>query len=246
MRRRESGLVLIGVVLALLAPAPAPAVPVLVDTVVATVGAATVTAGDVALARALGLFGFTPGTGPIGAAEIERSIRARHLVDEAERLDVVVDEAQVEAAWRSLADRRGGSAALAGWLAANAVEPAWARRLLRDHLRHDRFVDLRFRAFVFVLEEDITAALGPGEHAPAARERARERLRAEIAERGLAEWLEEAAQRVPIRRLLSPGDAVPLPWPTPPPGARQSGHISSSMGTATAITTISSGSPSGQ
>ncbi|HSL52367.1 MAG TPA: hypothetical protein VK878_25135 [Candidatus Deferrimicrobiaceae bacterium] len=203
--------------LALLAPAPAPAVPVLVDTVVATVGAATVTAGDVALARALGLFGFTPTTGPIGAAEVDRSVRAHLVVDEANRLDIVVDEAEVEAAWRALAERWGGSAALAGWLADNAVEPAWARRLLRDDVRHERFVELRFRAFVFVLEEDVSAALGPGEHTPAARERAREWLRAEIAERRLAEWLEEAAQRVPVRRLLSPEDTVFLPWPKPPP-----------------------------
>jgi len=209
-------LILIGLLLALLAPGPAPAAPALVETVLATVGATTVTAGDVALARALGLFGFTPATGPIGAAEVERSIRAHLVVDEAERLDLVVDEAEVETAWRLLAGRRGGGAALAGWLDDNAIELAWARRLLRDHLRHERFVELRFRAFVFVLEDEVTAALGPGEHAPAARERARERLRAELADRRLAEWLEEAARRVPTRRLLSPDDTVSLPWPTPP------------------------------
>ena len=208
--------VLIGLVLALLAPGRAPAAPVLVETVVATVGATTVTAGDVALARALGLFGHAPATGPIGASELERSVRAHLIVDEADRLGIEIDEAEVEAAWRSLAGRRGGAAALVGWLTDNAIEPAWARRLLRDHLRHERFVELRFRAFVFVLEEDVTAALGPGEHPPEARERARERLRAEMAERRLAEWLEEAARRVPVRRLLSPGEAVVLPWPTPP------------------------------
>ena len=218
MRRAGArSLVLVGAVLALFVPTPAPAAPVLVDTVLATVGATTVTAADVALARALGLFGFTPTPGPIGAAEVDRSVRAHLVVDEANRLDIVVDEAEVEAAWRALAERWGGSAALAGWLADNAVEPAWARRLLRDDVRHERFVELRFRAFVFVLEEDVSAALGPGEHAPAARERARERLRAEIAERRLAEWLEEAAQRVPVRRLLSPEDTVFLPWPKPPP-----------------------------
>jgi hypothetical protein len=216
-RAGARGLILVGALLALLAPALTPAAPVLVDTVLATVGATPVTAADLALARALGLFGFTPATGPIGAAEVERSVRAHLVVDEANRLDIVVDEAEVEAAWRALAERWGGSAALAGWLADNAVEPAWARRLLRDDVRHGRFVELRFRAFVFVLEEDVSAALGPGEHAPAAREQARERLRTEIAERRLAEWLEEAAQRVPVRRLLSPEDAVPLPWPTPPP-----------------------------
>jgi hypothetical protein len=208
--------VLIVALVALGAPAPGAAAPALVDAVLAAVGAAPITASDVGLARALGLFGFTPAAGPIGAADVERLIRARLVVDETGRLDIGVDEAEVEVAWRALAERWGGGAALGGWLADNAVEPGWARRMLRDHLRYERFAELRFRAFVFVLEEDVSAALGPGEHAPAARERARERLRSEIADRQLAEWLEEAAHRVPIRRLLSPKDAVPLPWPTPP------------------------------
>jgi len=212
--RRVSALVLAA---GLLAPAPAATAPALVDAVLAAVDAAPVTAGDVALARALGLFGFTPSSpAPIVAADVERLIRARLVVDEAERLDIVIGDADLEAAWRALAERHGGGAALDARLARSAVEPAWARRMLRDHLRHERFVELRFRAFVFVLEDEVTAALGPGEHAPAARERARERLRAELADRRLAEWLEEAARRVPTRRLLSPDDTVSLPWPTPP------------------------------
>jgi hypothetical protein len=219
MRRPgERSLVLIGIVLALLAPGPAPAAPVLVDTVVATVGATPVTAGEVALARALGLFGFAPAAGPIEAADVERLLRVRLVLEEAQRLDIAVDEAEVETAWRALADRWGGDAALAEWLNVNAIEPEWARRMLRDHLRHERFVELRFREFVFVREADVTAALGSGEDTPAARDRARERLRTEEAERRLAEWLEEEAQDVPILRLLAPPDAVPLPWPTPPAG----------------------------
>ena len=146
----------------LLAPTPATAAPVLVDVVVAAVGDAPVTAGDVALARALGLFGFTPAPTPIVAADVERMIRAKLVVDESQRLDIGVGEAELEAAWEALAERHGGGAALAAWLAGHAVEPAWARRMLRDHLRHERFAELRFRAFVFVLEEEVSAALGPG------------------------------------------------------------------------------------
>jgi hypothetical protein len=202
----------LAVVTALLAPASAPAAPVLVDRVLAAVGDSLVTASDVALARGLALFGFQPAATSITAAEVERMIRARLVVDEARRLDLVVEEAEVEAAWRALADRRDGSAALAAWLADNAIEPAWARGRLADHLRHERFLELRFRAFVFVLEEDISAALGPGEHLPAARDRAREQLRAEIVGRRLAEWLQEAARRTRIRRLLPADQEVPLPW----------------------------------
>ena len=202
----------------LLAPAPAAAAPGLVDAVLAAVDAAPVTAGDVALARALGLFGFTPSSPvPIVAADVERLIRARLVVDEAERLDIVIGDAELEAAWRALAERHGGGAALDARLARSAVEPAWARRMLRDHLRHERFAELRFRAFVFVLEEEVSAALGPGEHPAEARDRARERLRSETAERGLAEWVEEAARRAQIRRLLPPEAVVSWPWSMPPP-----------------------------
>jgi hypothetical protein len=213
--RRVTALVLAA---GLLAPAPATAAPVLTDTVVAAVDGAPVTASDVALARALGLFGFTPSLpAPIVAADVERLIRATLVVDEAERLDIVIGDAELEAAWQALAERHGGGAALDAWLARSAVEPAWARRMLRDHLRHERFAELRFRAFVFVLEEEVSAALGPGEHPPDARDRARERLRSETAGRGLAEWVEEAARRAQIRRLLPPEAVVPLPWSMPPP-----------------------------
>jgi hypothetical protein len=202
----------------LLAPAPVATAPALVDAVLAAVDAAPVTAGDVALARALGLFGFTPSSpAPIVAADVERLIRARLVMDEAGRLDIVIGDAELEAAWQALAERHGGGGALHGWLARSAVEPMWARRMLRDHLRHERFAELRFRAFVFVLEEEVSAALGPGEHPPDARDRARERLRSETAERGLAEWVEEAARRAQIRRLLPPEAVVPLPWSMPPP-----------------------------
>jgi hypothetical protein len=200
----------------LLVPLAAAAAPALVDTVLAAVGGAPITASDVALARALGLFGFPPpAPAPIVAADVERLIRARLVVDEAARLDIGVGDTEVETAWRALAGRHGGEPALDAWLAAQAIEPAWARRMLRDHLRHERFADLRFRAFVFVLEEEVTAALGPGDHPPDARDRARERLRAETAERRLAEWVEEAARRAEIRRLRLPQAGVPLPVPSP-------------------------------
>jgi hypothetical protein len=197
--------------------APAGAAPVLVETVVAEVGGTPITAGDVALARALGLFDLPPAAGAITAEHVERYIRARLVVDEAARLDLAVEDAEVDAAWQRLAGARGGPVAFEAWLAGHAVEPAWARRLLREHLVQERFVELRFGAFVFVLEEDVTAALGPGQHTPEARARARERLRAEIAGRRLAEWLQETAQRVEVRRRLPPGGLVALPGLTTAP-----------------------------
>jgi hypothetical protein len=207
MRVRAPGLAgAAALVIALVVPLGAAAQPVVIDRLLATVGGRTITASDVALARALGLFDFTPVATPIAARDVERLVRVRLVLAEAERLAIEVEPSEVEAAWRALAERHGGDAALAAWLAEHAVEPAWARRMLRDHLRHARFIELRFRAFVFVPEQDVTAALGPGEHEAAARDRARDRLRSEAAARAVAEWLEEAAGRVPIHRWLAPDE----------------------------------------
>jgi hypothetical protein len=187
-----------------------------VETVVAVVNETPVLAGDVVLARALGLFGFEPAVGPLGPAEVERMIRARLVLEEAERVGIEASAADVDEAWRRLADRSGGEARLAAWLAEHAVEADWARRLVREDVRHDRFVELRFRAFVFVGEDEVDAALGPGPHPHEARDRARERLRSATAERRLAEWLREAAERARLRRLLAPDGTVTLDWPSRP------------------------------
>lgn len=197
-------------------PGPAAARPGLVETVVAVVNETPVLAGDVVLARALGLFGFEPAVGPLGPPEVERMIRARLVLEEAERVGIDASAPDVDEAWRGLADRAGGAEPLAAWLVEHAVETDWARRLLRDHVRHERFVELRFRAFVFVGEDEVDAALGPGPHPPEARDRTRERLRSAAAERRLAEWLREAAERARLRRLLAPDGTVALDWPARP------------------------------
>jgi hypothetical protein len=196
--------------------APPGAAAQLIEAVVAVVGDTPVTAGEVALARALGLFGFTPAVGPIAADDVERMIRARLVLAEAARLGIEPDPGELDAAWRRLAERAGGLGALASWLAAEAVEEAWARRLVADDRRHARFVELRFRAFVFVTEAEVAAALGPGTHAPAARDEARERLRSALAARRLDEWLRDAVQRVRLWRGLGPEATISLDWPARP------------------------------
>lgn len=187
----------------------------LVDAVLADAAGHTVTASEVALARALAVFGLAPSAAPIEADDVERVVGARLEVVEAERLGIGPSAAERDHAWAELADRLGGAAALAAWLARAAVEPEWARRLVEAELARQQFVDLRFRAFVFVTEADVTAALGPGDHPPAERERRRAALREAETDRRRAEWLREARGRLPVWIRLGPGESVPCPLPMP-------------------------------
>lgn len=210
------------VALALAAPRGAAAIATgpggFVDAVLAEADRRLVTASDVALARALGLFGLQPSAAPIGAPDLERTIGARLVLAEAERLDIGPPPEAVEQAWQAVTARLGGAAALTAWLARAGVEPDFARAAVADEARRRHFVDLRFRAFVFVPERDVTQALGPGPHDAEARARAREALVAREVERRLAEWLREAEGRLAVRRLLAPGRTVPCPLPMPGAG----------------------------
>lgn len=178
----------------------------LVDTVVATIGDRPVTLSDLALARALGVLGLEPATGPITETELTAYLDARLAVGEATQLAIEVPAADVDRAWE-----KAGGAALADRLARAAVDPAWARRILEDDLRVRRFVDLRFRAFAFVTDFDVDEALGPGEHDEATRASTHDRLREDSVARALAAWRQDARRRVVIRRI--PG--VTGPWPPP-------------------------------
>ena len=178
----------------------------LVDAVLAEIESRPVMLSDVALARALGVLGLEPTSGPITDAELGRYLDAQLAVREASQLAIEVSTADVDRAWEL-----SGGAALAARLAAVGIAPAWARRILEADLLVARFVDLRFRDFAFVTDFDVDDALGPGSHDEATRARTRERLRAEMVERAYTAWKEDARQRFPIRRV--PG--VNGPWPAP-------------------------------
>jgi hypothetical protein len=195
--------------LALLALPPAPAAVAderVVDEALASVRGALVTLSDVALARALGLFGLSPSTGPITPAEVARYVDALLVRREAEQLAVPASEEGVTRAWEA-----AGGAALATRLEAAGIRAGWARELIEAQLKVTRFLELRFQAFAFVTEAEVDAALGSGPHDDAARRAARERLRDELAARALAEWTAEARGRAQIRAL----SATEGPWPAP-------------------------------
>ncbi|HYB44758.1 MAG TPA: hypothetical protein VEL75_23495 [Candidatus Methylomirabilis sp.] len=178
----------------------------LVDVVLAEIGSRPVTLSDVTLARALGIFGFEPSTGPITDADLTRYLDAQLAVSEAAQLAVEVPAADVDRAWEA-----SGGSALAGRLAAAGIEPGWARRLLEANIRVERFIDVRFRAFAFVTDFDVDEALGPGSHDEAARTRTRARLEAAQVARAYESWKTDARQRASVRKL--PG--VAGPWPAP-------------------------------
>jgi hypothetical protein len=196
------------------APA-APAGAYLVDRLLAEVDRHTIAASDTALARALGVFGFDASSGPITREDVERMVEARLLAEEGRRLALAPDLPAIDAAWAEAAARAGGPASLLAWLAAERLSPDWARALVEQDLRRRRFIEERFRAFTFVGETDIDAALGGTGGDPAEREAARSRLTEAAVARGLAEWLVDARGRARIRILLLPGDSVPLVVPMP-------------------------------
>ena len=112
-----------------------PAGAVLVDAVVGAVGSTVVTASDIALARALGLFGFAPSETPIQAADVDRYGAALVAVLEASRLGIGPTLTEMDQAWTALETQLGGAAALRAWLEATTLDTAWARRALEAHLR---------------------------------------------------------------------------------------------------------------
>jgi hypothetical protein len=132
LQRGVSIAALVGV----LAVCPARPVPAaLVDMAVGTVNASVVTASDIALARALSLFGFAPSETPIQPADVDRYGAAQVAALEASRLGIGATLEELDHAWTELEARLGGGPALHAWLEATSIDIAWARRALDMHLR---------------------------------------------------------------------------------------------------------------
>ena len=187
-----------------------------VDAALASVSGTIIAAGDVAIARALSLFGARPSDAPIGKLDAERLVDGRLIEQEAVQLAIGGDPQDAEDAWRTAAERVGGMPALRAWMEHTHLDEAWVRKLVEADLRWRRFIDLRFRAFVFVSEAEVTEALGPDVHAQQVREKTRDRLRAEATNRDVAEWMAEARKRVAVRYADLGERGFPLPFPMPP------------------------------
>src|SRR5215469_7822019 len=150
---------------------------------------------DTALARALGVFGFSPSRAPITRADVDRYVDVLLILAEAARIGVEAEPAAVDAAWTAVAARVGGEAALTRWLEDQAIDRDWARHMVEEEVVRSRFLDARFAAFVFPNDEAVTRALGPGQHEDDARERVRDRLVREEAVAAQATWLDDARKR---------------------------------------------------
>jgi hypothetical protein len=137
-----------------------PAGPPLVDAVVGQVGPAAVTVSDIALARALGFFGFTPSMASIDAADVDRYAAALGAALEAGRIGLGPAPDEVEQAWVALEHRQGGAVALQAWLEATTIDVAWARRALEADLRWQAWQALRADLSEGQASQDsLTAAL---------------------------------------------------------------------------------------
>lgn len=187
----------------------------LLDVLIGQVEARTIAASDVALARGLQLFGFAPATGPIGRGDVDRLVDVLLMVQEAERIGLSADEPEIERGWAAMVARVGSEAALQRWLDGYALDRAWVRRFVQADVLQAQFFEARFASFVFVGDEEVARVLGPGSHDETARERAREQLTREAAEKAQAEWLVGARGRASIRILLPDGRSVDPPFPPP-------------------------------
>jgi hypothetical protein len=202
-------------VVVLVVAAPVAAAAAFLDAVLADVNGAIITASDVAIARALSLFGLKPSDAPIRLDDVHRVVDARLVAGEAVRLQITPAPADVDEAWRAAADRLRGGGALRQWLDQAGLDEAWVRTLVEADVRRRRFIEVRFRAFVFVTEEELTKTIGPGSHTAEVREQARNALREAGIARELAAWLTEARTRATIRQIDIAAGGVPIPFPMP-------------------------------
>ena len=193
------------------------AATVFVDAVLAEVNGMTVTASDATIARALGLFGMRQSGEPLQAADVQDLVDARLIEAEAGRLQIEPSPLDVEDAWGAAAARVGGADVLHGWMTQAGLDETWVRKLVAADLRRRQFIEVRFRAFAFVTEEDVTKAIGPGPHAPDAREKAVNTLQEEIARRELTAWLAEARGRAVVRITGAEGTGLAPPFSLPQP-----------------------------
>lgn len=203
----------VALLVALLHVSPAPAEPV--DALLAQVDSRTIAASDIALARALGVFGLATSSSPITRAEVDRFVDTLLILAEAARIGIEVEPAAVDAAWSVVTTRAGGEAALTRWLEEKAIDRDWARRLVGEEIVKSKFLDARFAAFVFPDEEAVTLELGPGQHDESAREQVRQRLIRQAAAEALAKWLDDARRRASIKILLPDGGSVLPPFTLP-------------------------------
>ena len=211
--RPRDRVVTVALLVALFHAALASAVPI--DTVLAQVDSRTISASDIALARALGVFGFSPSRSAITRADVDRYVDVLLILAEAARIGVEAPPAAVDAAWTAVAARSGGEAALTRWLEDQAIDRDWARRMVEEDIVRSRFLDARFAAFIFPDDEAITRALGPGQHDDDARERVRDRLIREQAVEDQAAWLVDARKRASIKILLPDSASVAPPFALP-------------------------------
>src|SRR5262249_25124166 len=118
LMRRAAVAALLGL---LLIPGASSAAPLL-DALVGVVDGRTVSVSDVALARALGVLGFQPSSAPITHEDVERFADARLLLDEAGRIGIAAEPAEIDRAWAAVVARVGSDGTLDRWLDSQNID----------------------------------------------------------------------------------------------------------------------------
>ncbi len=182
------------------------------DTVLAEVGGTTITASDVGLSKRLGFFGLVPSGSRIAPIEIEQFIDARLVTLEAVGLGIQATVEEVKRHWQTIEREWNGASTFDAWLEENGIGRQWVGELIAQHLSWERFIELRFRSFVFITETEVLKFLGREPADPEQFEKTREALRSEQIGIKLSEWLREARGRVRVRRSteVTKGVADPL------------------------------------
>ncbi len=213
--RLLTGVLALALLLACGGPCAAGQAGEFLDAALGSVDGGVVTASDVTIARALSLFGARPSDAPIRKADAEGLVDARLVDREAVQLAIGGSPPEVDEAWQAAAERIGGLPVLRAWIDQAGLTEAWVRRLVEEDQRWRRFIELRFQSFVFITDAEVSQALGPGEHSPEARERTRQKLQADAAERDMQAWLVDARKRASIRYADLGEDGVAVPFPMP-------------------------------
>lgn len=184
----------------------------LLDRVLAIVAGEIITLSDVRAATSLGLV--TPSDAAVDPtyAVLTALVERRIMLSEVNRSGgSPPPAAEVDTRWQELRQRFGTAQAFEQALAASGMTSARLRQYLADELRLERYLDLRFSGAAQPADEDVADYLRarPSEFASmppeAAREQARDRLRAERRAALVADWIARLRRRTPVIELYLPG-----------------------------------------
>jgi hypothetical protein len=198
----------------------------LLDRVIAVVSGTVITLSDARAAIAFGLVETRDARDPIEAA-MQWFVDRRLVLDEAIRYDAgEVDAAGVDQALSAVLQRFPSDDAYRGELARLGLDDAGVRRLLRDTLAAQQYVERRFNVMLPATDEQLREYFAGHperfvrDHRPLSFEEAidqvREVLQQERRREALADWLDRLRRRADVTEIYQPpgekrSDSISVP-----------------------------------